>query len=142
MGFTRMCLLALLGASSTLAQENPEQDAPPTPYTLECPPNTLHVTERDATITLADCEGPTTLQWDCPPTETVEIAENPSVDFALGCTRWTGTADTLPTHTTWPEGALEWVDDEVDDEGDGDKSTCRLWFFFVSALPTLSPLRG
>ncbi|KAI1373680.1 pectate lyase superfamily protein-domain-containing protein [Hypoxylon crocopeplum] len=101
------------------------------PYVLACPPSTFYIEEEDATITLDACStGVTTLDWSCPATETVSIDADSSVDFTLGCTRWTGTTEVLPTYTEWPPGTLEFVDDGEDDDDDN-TTTCRLWFFWI-----------
>jgi hypothetical protein len=107
---------------------------------MSCPPETRYIREVDAAITLADCSGETTLLWGCPPTKTVGIDAATDKTFSLGCILFTGTESPLPTYTTWPPGELVWEEDE---DGDDDKkSTCRLWFFFVShaGMPRLQVL--
>ncbi len=104
------------------------------PYWVDCPPNTLWVSEKDATITLADCTGTTSLGWGCPATTTVAINADLTVDFELGCTRWTGTGTDgpePPPEVTWPPGELEWVEEDGEDDDDDETTTCRLWFFFI-----------
>jgi hypothetical protein len=103
-----------------------------------CPPNTHYVPEYDAMIMLDGCDtaqglGGTTLHWGCPVTATVEIDEPTTVDFTLGCTRWTGVSEPIPTMTVFPPGyELEWVEEDGEEDDDDETSTCRLWFFFVS----------
>ncbi|KAK7943020.1 Glucan 1-3-beta-glucosidase [Apiospora aurea] len=102
------------------------------PHYLLCPPSTFYIPEQDAVITLKDCSGPTTLDWDCPATTTVTIDADTTVDFELGCTRWTGTTtEALPTYTSWPEGELEWVEEDGEDDDDDTTTTCKLWFFWI-----------
>lgn len=114
---------------------------------LKCPPNTHYVPEYNAMITLNGCQGGTTLNWNCPPTETVSIDEPTTVDFQLGCTRWTGTSEPIPTMTEFPPGyELEWFEGDPDTDNDDHTSTCRQWFFFVSdalfAPPAFYTLRS
>ncbi|KAF6813167.1 glucan 1,3-beta-glucosidase, partial [Colletotrichum musicola] len=101
-----------------------------------CPPERqfVEVGDYNAIITLSGCTAPTTLFWNCPATATVEIAEPTTVDFSLGCTRWTGTgtSEPIPTMTDYPPGAeLEWVEEDGENDDDDDTSTCELWFFFI-----------
>ena len=114
-------------------EPNPGRDDPTMPpVTHVCPPNTLYLENWEATITLRDCNGPTTLDWYCPPTTTISIPETTTVSFRLGCTLWTGTTtfEELPVYTSWPEGELELIEDDPGDDDDG--SHCDLWFFSVS----------
>ncbi|KAK4120929.1 glycoside hydrolase family 55 protein [Parathielavia appendiculata] len=101
-----------------------------------CPPNTHYVPEHDAVITLNGCDeaqGGTTLRWDCPATTTIEIDEPTTVDFTLGCTRWTGVSEPTPTVTEFPPGyELVWEEEDGEEDDDDETSSCRLWFFFVS----------
>ena len=131
--FTALCTpVTVATVSSGTPQTTTWTDPPYTrpPVVMSCPPETRYIREVDAVLTLADCSGETTLLWGCPPTKTVGIDAATDKTFSLGCILFTGTGSPLPTYTTWPPGELVWEEDE---DGDDDKkSTCRLWFFFVS----------
>lgn len=120
------------GGSTTFS---PWVDPPYTrpPIIMPCPPNTLYIQEKSARITVDNCNGATTLDWDCPPTKTVGIDAKTDTSFSLGCTVWTGTGTStpLPVYTTWPPGALEWTDDDVEGSDNKKRSTCKLWFFHI-----------
>ncbi|KAH7302825.1 hypothetical protein B0I35DRAFT_485623 [Stachybotrys elegans] len=100
---------------------------------LPCSPSTHLVAPYAAEITLRDCSGAgTTLSWNCPATATVGISAPTTVDFTLGCTRWTGTSQRLPTITAFPSGSeLQWIEQDGEDDGDDNTTSCRLWFFFT-----------
>lgn len=101
-----------------------------------CPPDsTIYIAAENAQITLQNCAGATTLEWGCPPTKTVGISAGTDTSFSLGCTLWSGTGSPLPVYTTWPPGELVWVTDTPAPGDKTKKTTCKLWFFFVSQIP-------
>ncbi|ETS74683.1 hypothetical protein PFICI_13167 [Pestalotiopsis fici W106-1] len=129
------------GASSTITIPADEPYTKPA-IVANCEQSILYVVEEKARITLQDCQGPTTMEWDCPPTKTIEIAAAADKSFSLGCTVWVGTGfqgvptttstiSGLPVYSTWPAGELVWVEDEPEDDDDDKKTTCKLWFFFI-----------
>lgn len=112
----------------------PARTSRPRTTVLPCSRSTHVVPEYDATITLRSCNGAgATMTWGCPATATVGIDEPTSVDFSLGCTRWTGTRQTIPTMTQFPPGSeIEFIEQDGDNDGDDSTTSCRLWFFSVS----------
>ncbi|KAL2198358.1 pectate lyase superfamily protein-domain-containing protein, partial [Corynascus similis CBS 632.67] len=136
--------------------------APP-PTVVTCPPTTVPFESPATTITLPDCSGPATVSWACPPETTITVVGSSTGTFSAQCTpvtvidigpaptepitwedppytkppvvlRWTG--EPLPTYTTWPPGELVWEEDEEGDDDDN-KTTCKLWFFWVRLLMAL-----
>ncbi len=109
------------------------------PLTVTCPPNTVVLEALSATLTLKDCNGVKTLDWNCLPTATVGIDADTSVRIPLGCTLWTGTRP--PATTVAPIPTINFhpiptpLTDKEKEEDDDDGSQymrCDMWFFNVS----------
>ncbi|KAI9148707.1 glucan 1,3-beta-glucosidase precursor [Paramyrothecium foliicola] len=119
--------------SSTKTITFPPITTSPPETIFPCYPSVHWIPENQAKITLSGCSGAaTTLPTACPTTATVSIEENTNVDFVLGCTRWTGTSEPIPTITEFPPGyEVEWIEEDGETDNDDKTSTCKLWFFNI-----------
>ena len=113
------------------------------PVTVTCPPNTLVLEALSATLTLSDCSGVKTLDWNCLPTTTLGMSADASVTVALGCTLFTGTIPPgttvapVPTFNFHPIPTPPTEQQKEDDDDDeAHYLRCDMWFFNVSSKNT------
>ncbi|KAI1771426.1 pectin lyase-like protein [Hypoxylon cercidicola] len=122
------------------------------PITVACPPDSTIAFNTPKTTFTTSCDDPTTftMAFSCPATKIVTFLGPSAGVFTADCTLatvinppttsppTTTTTDTtttpLPVWTTWPGGQIIPVTTDVDrpePTGQGTKTPCRVWFFFI-----------